>query len=113
MRIHYLSLVFFGAIAPDAVAQPAASIGEAIVGRDCGGCHATGARARSPLRKAPPLRTLGSRYEIDDLGEALAEGTFTGHPIMPVLRYEPDEIDAVLAYLKSIQTSRRRQGEKP
>jgi cytochrome c len=37
------------------------------------------------------------------LAEALAEGLSVGHPDMPELVFEPDQIAAILAYLKSIQ----------
>jgi cytochrome c len=37
------------------------------------------------------------------LAEALAEGLSVGYPDMPELAFEPDQIAAILAYLKSIQ----------
>jgi hypothetical protein len=40
------------------------------------------------------------------LAEALAEGLSVGHPDMPELVFEPDQIVAILAYLKSIQEHR-------
>ena len=57
----------------------------------------------SPLRIAPPFRTLHERYPIDDLAEALAEGIVTGHPTMPEFRLDPAQINDVIAYLKSLQ----------
>ena len=53
--------------------------GEAIVKTNCAECHATGLKGDSPNAKAPPFRTLGQRYKIDDLQEALAEGIVVGH----------------------------------
>jgi cytochrome c len=78
--------------------------GRAILEKNCSRCHATGAEGASPLAAAPPFRTLGERYPIDDLEEALAEGIVTGHPEMPEFAFEPDEIDAIVAYLQSLQT---------
>ena len=60
----------------------------------------------SPLRIAPPFRTLHERYPIDDLAEALAEGIVTGHPTMPEFRLDPAQINDVIAYLtRSIHES--------
>ncbi len=92
-------------IASDASASTAdVERGRAILEKNCGRCHATGAEGASPLAAAPPFRTLGERYPVDDLEEALAEGIVTGHPEMPEFAFEPDEIDAIVAYLQSLQT---------
>ena len=80
--------------------------GREIVRRDCGGCHAYGERDQSRMPAAPPLRTLGARYEVESLAEALAEGISVGHPMMPEYSYPPEEIDKLIAYLKSIQALR-------
>jgi mono/diheme cytochrome c family protein len=36
------------------------------------------------------------------LEEALAEGISTGHPDMPEFVADPDQIDAILAYIESL-----------
>jgi len=41
---------------------------------------------------------------VDNLAEALAEGILTGHPQMPEFAFPPDDVAAIIAYLKSIQT---------
>jgi cytochrome c len=64
---------------------------------------------RAPIRKRTPFRTLGSRYPIDALAESLAEGLSSGHPDMPEFRFEIADVDAILAYLNSIQDA----GQKP
>ena len=71
--------------------------GEALLTRNCARCHATG----SP--EAPPFRTLSRRYPVEGLAEALAEGLFVGHPDMPQFTFEPQDVGAIIAYLKSIQ----------
>jgi hypothetical protein len=63
-----------------------------------------GRDGNSPNPASPPFRELNRRYHIDDLGEALAEGILTGHPAMPEFRFPPEDIAAILQYLKSIQT---------
>ena len=77
--------------------------GQKIIESQCARCHATGRSDASPLPKAPAFRTLSKRYPLHFLAEALAEGIVTGHNDMPAFRFSPDEIDAILAYLGSIQ----------
>jgi mono/diheme cytochrome c family protein len=86
-----------------AVAQDELERGRAILDANCSRCHAISAEGESPLPAAPPFRTLGKRYPVGDLEEALAEGIMTGHPEMPQLSFQPEEIAAVIAYMKSLQ----------
>jgi mono/diheme cytochrome c family protein len=58
------------------------------------------------MPEAPPFRTLSERYPVTALEEAFAEGILVGHPAMPEFRFEPHEIDAIIAYLQSVQTRR-------
>jgi cytochrome c len=69
----------------------------------CSMCHAVGRTGNSTYPQAPLFRTLGQRYPIEVLAEALAEGLSSGHPDMPEFRFEVDDVDAILAYLESIQ----------
>ena len=69
----------------------------------CAECHAIDKVSPSPLRIAPPFRTLHERYPVETLQEALAEGIVTGHPSMPEFRFEVDDVEAIIAYLGSIQ----------
>lgn len=77
--------------------------GEALLTRNCARCHAIGSIGRSPRPDAPPFRTLSRKYPIDGLAEALAEGLSVGHPDMPEFAFEPEDVGAILAYLRSIQ----------
>ena len=77
--------------------------GKALVERDCSRCHAVGKTGASTHKQAPPFRVLGKRYPIESLEEALAEGILSGHPDMPEFQYDPDDVGAIIAYLKSIQ----------
>jgi cytochrome c len=77
--------------------------GEALLTRNCARCHATGSAGLSPHPDAPPFRTLARKYPIDGLAEALAEGLSVGHPDMPEFVFEPEDVGAILGYLKSIQ----------
>ena len=78
--------------------------GKQIVEAKCARCHATGRAGTSPLVQAPTFRTLSQKYPLRNLEEALAEGIVTGHADMPVFRFTPAEIDAILSYLSSIST---------
>jgi len=77
--------------------------GETLLARDCGRCHAVGRSGASPLKDAPPFRTLGKRYPVESLEETLGEGTMTGHPDMPEFKYDADDVGGIIAHLKSIQ----------
>lgn len=91
--------------------QPAAPHSAALLaeGRQiatglCAACHAVSVRDESAHPDAPPLRLLSRAYPVRALEEALAEGIMVGHPDMPPFQLEPDDIDALLTYLESIQS---------
>ena len=93
-------------LAGSAMAQGGGALerrGEALLAKNCAKCHAIGRTGASPHPEAPPFRTLSRKYPIEGLAEALAEGISVGHPDMPEFVFDPDEIGAILAYLKSIQ----------
>ena len=77
--------------------------GEELLQKNCGSCHAVGPAGESPYKQAPAFRTLGQRYPIESLEEALAEGIMSGHPDMPELAFDADDVGDIIAYLKSIQ----------
>jgi mono/diheme cytochrome c family protein len=94
------------AIATVAHAQSAdvRSRGRLLVQRYCASCHSIERQGQSPNAAAPPFRDLHVRYRVDNLAEALAEGILVGHPAMPEMRFPPDDVKAILAYIKSIQS---------
>ena len=77
--------------------------GQTFAQTNCSQCHAIGRFGDSPIPEAPPFRTLHTRYPIEDLAEAFAEGITTGHPSMPQFQLDPAQINDLLAYLNSIQ----------
>jgi cytochrome c len=87
---------------PSSVAAPLEA-GEALLTRDCARCHAIGLSGSSPRPDAPAFRTLGARYPIESLEEALGEGIMSGHPDMPELKYDADEVGVIIDFLNSIQ----------
>lgn len=98
---------FVGVALMAAAAQPSYAQsdkqGVTLLERDCGRCHAVGLSGASPRADAPAFRTLGSRYPIESLEEALGEGIMSGHPDMPEFRYDAEEVGAIIDYLNAIQ----------
>ncbi|MFN3313661.1 MAG: c-type cytochrome [Hyphomonas sp.] len=90
--------------APSAQLSESRTAGKALAESLCAACHAVARSDASPHPEAPPLRHLGRKYPVRHLEEALAEGIFVGHPDMPAFQLQPDDIDALLDYLESIQT---------
>jgi mono/diheme cytochrome c family protein len=89
-----------------ALAQDSAAVerrGESLLAINCSRCHAIGRTGASSQHQAPPFRTLGQAYPIDNLAEALAEGFSTGNPDKPEFVFEIRDVAAILAYLQSIQ----------
>jgi mono/diheme cytochrome c family protein len=78
-------------------------LGEQLLQKNCAPCHAIGRSGDSPNTDAPAFRTLGQRYPVDSLEEALGEGILSGHPDMPEFKFDADEVGAIIAYLQSIQ----------
>lgn len=76
--------------------------GRRLVETNCARCHAVGPTGESTHPGAPPFRSLHLRYPVEDLGEALAEGISTGHPDMPEFVATPEQIEAIIAYIKSL-----------
>ena len=83
--------------------DPSAQRGLNFVRTNCARCHAIDKVSPSPLKVAPPFRTLHQRYPVESLEESLAEGIVTGHPSMPEFKLDPGQIKDVIAYLTTLQ----------
>jgi cytochrome c len=90
-------------LTPAAAASPQEQRGRTYALNNCAKCHSIDKVSPSPLKIAPPFRSLHKRYPIETLGEALAEGISTGHPTMPAFQLAPDQIGDLLAYLKTLE----------
>jgi mono/diheme cytochrome c family protein len=97
-----LAMMLLGHVHP-ALADSLTDHGKALVEVNCARCHAIGKTDKSSHPDAPAFRTLSKRYPITDLEEALAEGISTGHPDMPEWIASPDQIDAIIAYITTLQ----------
>ena len=89
--------------APAEAQEPAAQRGLTFARTNCARCHAIDKVSPSPLAIAPPFRTLHTRYPIENLEEALAEGIVTSHPTMPEFRLDPGQIADVIAFFKTLE----------
>lgn len=103
-----LPLLLLGACASPPAAPAPPDSPQIIHGRElaqkyCAACHATGRRDASPNAEAPAFRTLSDRYPVSDLAESLAEGIVAGHDEMPEIRFPAADVEAMIAYLESIQ----------
>ncbi|QHO76815.1 cytochrome C [Bradyrhizobium sp. CCBAU 051011] len=90
-------------LVPAAAASPQEQRGKTYALNNCARCHSIDKVSPSPLKIAPPFRTLHKRYPIETIAEALAEGISTGHPTMPAFQLDPDQIGDLLAYLKTLE----------
>jgi len=102
-----LALAALLAMATTSQAAPETDLiarGKVIVTRNCAACHAVGMSGDSPNPAAPQLRRLHERYDVEALAEGLAEGLTVGHGPMPEWTFPPEDVTAIVAYLKSIQT---------
>jgi len=91
----------------EVVATTAVQRGKQFVDKNCATCHAVGLEGPSPYAPAPPFRTLHERYDVGDLAEAFAEGIIVPHKDggrqMPEFVLEPQQIDDVIAFLRSLE----------
>ncbi len=96
-----LSLGLFVA-SPAAALDASAMRGHAFTRERCARCHAVESRGASPMREAPPFRTLARRFPVDDLADVLVEGVERRHPAMPDFRLDPGDAADLTAYLKAL-----------
>ncbi len=76
--------------------------GYTLVNYYCKECHAIGLTGKSPNPLSPPFRELNKRYDVNLLAESLVEGIVVGHPSMPEFAFDPDQAQAIIAYIKSL-----------
>ena len=103
MRLAFAALITAVAASIATAAADDTKRGETLLTRHCAICHAVGRSGDSPRKDVPAFRTLGSRYPIEALEEALGEGIVSGHPDMPEFQFSAPDVGAIIAYLKSIQ----------
>lgn len=78
--------------------------GRDLVQINCGKCHAVSEADASPHHDAPPFRKLSDSFPMDALEEAFSDGRiYSGHPDMPEFIATPEQVDAIIAYIASLQ----------
>jgi mono/diheme cytochrome c family protein len=105
MKVQMVGAMLF-VLAGAAQAQgllPAQQRGLTFVRVHCAQCHSIDKVSASPLRVAPPFRTLHQRYPVESLEEALGEGIVAGPPSMPEFRLDPGQVGDVIAFLKTLE----------
>jgi cytochrome c len=98
-----LSLALLLTMAASAQAQDPARHGRALVKEFCARCHAIGTSGKSPHAGAPPFRTLGRSFDLDELPRRLERGISSGHPDMPEFKFTGQDARDVAVYLRAIQ----------
>lgn len=81
--------------------------GHEIAIQQCARCHAVEPTGLSPNPQAPVFRTIFGRYDRDVLERELIEGIRVSHEPMPTFDFDPKGVDALIAYLESIQVTTR------
>lgn len=96
------------AVAPDSTQTADRKVllanGEALAQMQCSSCHAIGSTGTSPRSDAPVFRSILSRYRANVLEDELVEGIKLSHPDMPQFKLNPRAVDALVVYLRSIQS---------
>jgi mono/diheme cytochrome c family protein len=77
--------------------------GEQVAVQYCGACHATGKTGVSPNAKSPVFRSILAKQPAGAIAEDLREGLHIGHKTMPRVQLLPEDVDALMSYLISIQ----------
>ena len=95
-------LVSWSAVSNAATTGELRSRGKALLQENCSRCHAIGARGKSPLEGAPPMRTIYARFAPRELQAELTEGMVSRHRAMPQIEFSDEDVDAILAYLYAL-----------
>jgi mono/diheme cytochrome c family protein len=78
--------------------------GKAMLQQLCARCHSIGRTGSSPNRQAPPFRSFSETKLYDsDFLERLQRGYSSIHRFMPTFRFNREDAEEVVNYMKSIQ----------
>lgn len=98
------TLLFAASARPSFSSETPRQRGEVIAKGLCSRCHAIGRYGDSPHPAAPQFRVLDNRTDLSKLARRIREGLLTGHQDMPMYRFDRDDADAMVAYIRSIQS---------
>lgn len=78
--------------------------GKEMLQKLCAGCHSIGRNGNSPNKLAPPFRSFSETKLYDsDFLQRLQNGYSSIHPSMPTFRFNREDAEEVVSYMKSIQ----------
>jgi mono/diheme cytochrome c family protein len=78
--------------------------GKQMLQQLCARCHSVGRTGASPNRLAPPFRSFSETKLYDgDFLQRLQDGYSSIHRFMPTFRFNREDAEEVLNYMKSIQ----------
>jgi mono/diheme cytochrome c family protein len=78
--------------------------GKEMLQQLCARCHSVGRTGASPNRQAPPFRSFSETKLYDsDFLQRLQDGYSSIHRFMPTFRFNREDAEEVLNYMKSIQ----------
>ena len=80
-------LLCLAALSDAAISSKVAARGKLILEQNCGRCHAIEAVGNSPLKNAPPMRDIYTRFHPRELQERLTEGLGSKHKEMPQIQF--------------------------
>ena len=78
--------------------------GKELLQQLCARCHSVGRTGASPNRQAPPFRSFSETKLYDgDFLQRLQDGYSSIHRFMPTFRFNREDAEQVVNYMKSIQ----------
>lgn len=82
--------------------------GKQMLQQLCARCHAIGKTGASPNRQAPPFRSFSETKLYDsDFLQRLQDGYSSIHRFMPTFRFNREDAEEIVRYMKSIQQPSR------
>lgn len=109
LAVASLALLLAGACAATSgdesasLSSPTVEMGRSFAETRCSSCHAVKAGQESPRAGAPTFVELNRRYVATTLQRKLADMIETEHSEMPPLRVHWDEIEALMAYMQTLE----------
>ena len=83
------------------------AVGKALLQNKCARCHSIELTGDSPLKDAPPMRTIYRRFSEKELRAELKEGMVSKHKEMPQVEYSDEQTYAIMTYLYTLATAKK------
>ena len=102
----FFSLPFWRVNVANAAEPTPGTKGLALLKENCGRCHSIQAKGNSPLKAAPPMRTIYMRIGPEELQAELAEGVLSMHKQMPQIQFSDEDVYAIMSFLYGIAANK-------